>query len=87
MKYICTKQENGVEEIFTFPKTVDHDAMAEVLGRIKDSTRGNWSRVWREPISAGFVGIDNCCHGKSETLGLESRDEDTILLAKQFNGY
>lgn len=83
MKYICTDSEYG-EEVFTFPRTVDHDAMAEVLTRIKNKTLGNWERVTREPISAGFVDVSGNCFGKSETLNLESRGmEDTTILAEQ----
>lgn len=83
MKYICTTSEDG-EEIFTFPRTVNHDAMAEVLCMIKNHTHGNWKRVFREPISAGFVDTNGNCFGNSETLGLESRKiEDTTLLHEQ----
>jgi len=83
MKYICTDSEYG-EEIFTFPQSVHHDAMAEVLGGIKNHTHGNWERVRREPISAGFIDRNDNCFGKSETLGVESRGtDDTVLLAEQ----
>ncbi len=85
MKYICTDDGEGKQEIFTFPRTVNHDAMAEVLGHIKNQTHGNWKRVFRAPISAGFVDIHGNCIGASETLGLKSRPEDTALLAKQGN--
>lgn len=82
MKYICTETLEGVQEIFTFPDTVDHDVMAESLMRMKKHTHGIWERVVREPISAGFVG-GTMCFGKSETLNLSSRPEDTILLRGQ----
>ena len=79
MKYIVTQDENGKEEIFVFPKSVNHDCMGEVLGYIKNQTWGNWERVFRFPISAGFTdGVK--CYGHSETLGLKSRPEDTQLL-------
>lgn len=80
MKYIVTRDESGREEAFVFPRTIDHDAMAEVLGRIKNQTHGNWRRVFREPVSAGFMDQDGICYGKSETLGLSARPEDTELL-------
>lgn len=84
MKFITTKDENGKEEIFLFPRSIDHDAMAEMLERIKNHTHGNWRRVFRQPISAGFVDSKGVCGGKSETLGLAARpDEDTRLLASQ----
>ena len=85
MKYICTANEQGKLEIFVFPKSIDHDAMAEVISGIKDSTRGIWSRVMREPVSAGFVSSQKKCHGESITLNLKSREEDTSLLMSQFD--
>ena len=86
MKYICMKHEAGMEEIFLFPRWVNHDCMEEVLEAVKDQTRGNWKREFREPISAGFVNSSLECHGNSETLGLDSRgDVDTELLRKHLN--
>jgi hypothetical protein len=79
MKYIVTCDKDGNEDLFLFPRSIHHDAMAEMLMHIKNQTFGNWERVFREPISAGFVDGSRC-HGKSESLGLESRPEDTILL-------
>lgn len=84
MKYICMEDEKGEQLIFTFPKSIDHDCMEEMLSRIKNQMTGEWERVWRRPISAGFVTVGGFCHGESVTLGLESREnEDTELLAKQ----
>lgn len=83
MKYICTSDSDGKEEIFIFPKTVDHDAMAEVLGHIKNHTHGNWERIMRTPVSAGFVTPGGQCLGGSITLNLRSRPEDTELLDGQ----
>ncbi len=82
MKYICTKDDDGVEEVFTFPRTVNHDAMADAVRFINNPH----NRVKRRPISAGLVGEDNVCYGKSVSLDLESRAEDTDLLDIQFNG-
>jgi len=82
MKFVTTVDEDGNEELFQFPRSIDHDAMAEVLGRIKDQTHGNWKRVRRVPIAAGFVDSSGC-YGKSETLHLKARPEDSKLLAKQ----
>lgn len=56
--------------------------MAEVLLFLENKKTGK--RVYREPISAGFIGSNGNCHGNSETLGLDSRlDEDSELLANQ----
>lgn len=82
MKYICTETAGGEKEIFTFPGSVNHDVMAEAICRLKDNTRGPFTRISRQPISAGFINSDNCCHGESITLRLKSRpDEDTKLLS------
>jgi hypothetical protein len=79
------KNEAEMEEIFLFPDWVNHNCMKEVLSRIKDQTHGNWTREFRMPISAGFVSHNLECHGKSETLGLESRgDIDTKILKAHF---
>jgi hypothetical protein len=81
-KYIVTTRGDGIEEIFIFPSTVDHDAMMESLESIKNQTCGNWDRIFRLPISAGFTdGIK--CWGRSETLNLNSRTKDSEILSKQ----
>jgi len=80
MKYIVTVNEKDEEEIFIFPKTVDHDCMAEVLMRIKNHSHGDWYRVPRKPIAAGFTD-GKTCWGRSETLNMDSReDQDSILI-------
>lgn len=79
MKYIVTRNEEGKEEIFVFPKSVNHDCMAEVLGFIKNKTYGNWERGFRKPVSAGFTD-GKTCYGMSESLGIKSRPQDTELL-------
>jgi hypothetical protein len=85
MKYICVEKEDGKQEIIVFPKTIDHDVMAESVGRMKNSTYGNWKREWRTPVSAGFVTMDWKCYGRSETLDLDSRpEEDTEILQNHF---
>lgn len=85
MKYICTINDDGREEIFTFPKDVDHDTFFEVARSIRNHTWGNWHRVHREIISAGFVDENLICSGKSESLKVESRGAvDTEILEKQF---
>jgi hypothetical protein len=87
MKYICTKDENDKLEIFTFPRSIDHDAMAEALEGFRNKTYGNWERIYRKPISAGFVDVNGNCYDRSESLGLDSRKkEDTLLLKNQLNG-
>lgn len=83
MKYIVVEL-NGEEQIFIFPKSVDHDRMMEAIGAIRMGSERNWNRQYRDSdaISAGFV-VNGCCQGHSETLQLKSRDEvDTALLRK-----
>ena len=79
MKYIVTRQPDGPEEIFIFPKAVHHDCMAEILGHIRNQSFSGWRRIHREPVSAGFIEGGKCV-GESESLGLRSRPEDSALL-------
>lgn len=79
MKYIVTVDEEGTEEIFLFPATISHDAMAEAIYRVRNQSRGDWRRVSRTPVSAGFVRGGQCV-GRSETLRLDSRPQDSDLL-------
>lgn len=82
MKYIVILIDNK-ETIFVFPKVIDHDRFFENLCHIRMGPDHNWQRhvIGTEyPIAAGFTdGLT--CWGKSETLKLESRgDQDLILL-------
>lgn len=83
MKYVCARGADGSEEIFVFPASVHHDAFVEGLLRMRNKTSGDWKRPKREIVSAGFVGADFKCRGHSETLNLESREQDSALLARQ----
>ena len=79
-KYVVVTSDEFGEQLFTFPKSVNHDSFAEVLNHIRHDDGHDWKRVYKEVIAAGFTdGIT--CFGKSETLGLDSRPvEDTALL-------
>lgn len=83
MKYIVTKQDDGTEELFMFPREINHDAMMEALRMMRNQTYGQWQRIFRTPIAAGFVD-GNVCYGQSETLGLKARKEDKELLERSF---
>jgi len=86
MKYICTVDDIGREEIFTFSNNIDHDTFHEGVTALRNQTWGDWERIFRSLISAGFVSKELECYGKSETLKIESRgDKDTELLKKQFS--
>ncbi len=78
MKYICFKTETKIEEIITFPRTINHDDISFRCTHI--------GYVMREPISAGFVSTEGDCYGKSITLNMKSRPEDTEILKKQLIG-
>jgi len=85
MKYICAINDDGEQEIFIFPDTVNHDCFYEGVTALRNQTWGEWKRIFREVISAGFVDKDLKCYGESETLNVESRgEEDTKLLKKLF---
>lgn len=78
MKYVVVKDKSENEKIFIFSKQIDHDSFAEVLSYIKTGGR-NWSREYMEPVSAGFTdGVT--CYGRSETLSLDSRENDSEML-------
>jgi hypothetical protein len=79
MKYIVVTNKDNEEEMFIFPKSVNHDCFAEVVDRIKNQSYGQWSRERRVVVSAGFTnGLS--CYGKSESLGVASRDIDTKIM-------
>ena len=82
MKYVVVNSEEQGDQLFIFPKNIDHNAFAEVLSNIRFYKNGNprdWKRIYREPISAGFTD-GNTCYGKSESLSMSSTHSDTVLL-------
>lgn len=83
MKYIVTKNEDGVEEIFIFPKRYNHDDMAATVNHLKTwnhNRHNDWERHYKEPVAAGFTD-GTSCQGRSETLNLESRGRiDEMLI-------
>lgn len=81
MKYVVVFSEEQGEQLFVFPKNINHDSFAEVLSYIKVGDFRNWERFFREPIAAGFTDGVNC-YGRSESLDLDSRPQDTELLRK-----
>lgn len=81
MKYVVVSSEKQGEQLFVFPKNVTHQSFAEILSKIRHGEGRNWERIFREPISAGFTdGVK--CYGRSESLDLASRPEDTALLQR-----
>lgn len=86
MKYVVMNNiSTGIEEIFIFDKTIDHDRFVVGVESIKaDNGVGGWLREYRECVSAGFVKMNNGllqCYGESITLNIKSRgDQDSVLL-------
>jgi hypothetical protein len=80
MKYVVVASEQG-EQLFTFPKNINHDDFADVLSHIKVGSASRWNRFFRQPISAGFTD-GKACYGRSESLNLDCRNQDTALLLK-----
>lgn len=83
MKYIVALHE-GKEKIFVFPRAIDHDRFYEGLAAIRFGHGRDWRRhvlgCPSDLVSAGFIDGGEC-HGRSETLGIESRGAaDTALL-------
>lgn len=78
MKYIVY-QDGNAEMLIVFPRCIDHDRMAEALEALRFGSERDWHRRQGKVLSAGF--IDNGkCHGRSETLNLNSRGQtDTEL--------
>ncbi|MFM0165700.1 hypothetical protein PQR39_35390 [Paraburkholderia sediminicola] len=79
MKYFVVSLK-GKELIFVFPRSIDHNRMHEAVCGIRHGAGHNWRREYAEAISAGFIDGGKC-HGRSDTLDLDSRGElDAILL-------
>ncbi len=83
-KYIRVNQlGGGTDVIVLFPFIVGHNEMASGLNLKAENV-----------ISAGFIatGVKGGlmyarCHGKSTSLGLDSKSEDTELLVRQHYPY
>jgi len=78
-KYVVLEQEDGDqiktrENIYVFPAHVVHKVVA--------------NRMRGTVVSAGFVKRGTkgnlFCHGRSESLGVVSREKDTMLLMELF---
>ena len=83
MKYIVY-QDGDKEYLVTFPRSIDHDRMAEAMECLRFGSERDWHRRQGEVLAAGFVDGGGNCHGRSETLGIASRpDADTALLRSQ----
>lgn len=79
MKYVVVESKEQGKQMFIFPKNINHNDFAEILSYIKVGTPQNWTRAFREPISAGFTD-GKTCYGCSESLDLKSATSDTALM-------
>lgn len=72
LKYICMENEDNLQEIVIFSKSINHDFMYEVTQYVDEN--------FRKRLSAGFTnGL--ACYGRSETLNLDSNPEHFKLIA------
>ena len=83
MKYVCFKDNEGRESIVTFPDQFVHSDVANAMMRMHKGFERSMERYNLHPVSAGFVGNNSGCYGKSESLRLSSRPEDTEILRGQ----
>jgi hypothetical protein len=72
MKYVVHEGPLAAE-IYLFPNFISHDDFV---------ARMNFDLV--DIVSAGFVTADLECYGRSVSLNLESRNEDTRILGRTF---
>lgn len=74
VKYIAFENEFGNEDLVVFSNQVTHIEMARNR------------RIFRNVLGAGFIRINTIdgqlhvsCYGRSESLGIDSREEDSNL--------
>lgn len=82
-KYIIaenSESKEGETRIFIFEKGISHDKFGLSLKKgIRNESWSNWAIESWYPISAGFTDGETC-YGRSESLNLDSRPEDTDYL-------
>lgn len=82
-KYIVTENEDGIEEIFIFPKAIDHDAFHENSLLIDNSL---YPEQYRFVTGAGFIDFsingEYRLYGRSETLNKDSCANDRIVFER-----
>jgi len=71
MKYLCTVNVFGQEELFIFPEFISHIDISRLIINLPTPKR--------IPISAGYIN-NGVCHGRSKSLNLKARSEDDLLL-------
>jgi len=88
MKYICLQHRQTKEKfIVAFDRSLNHVDMAEVAARVKvyeNSPPYSWNSGLLSVVSAGFIDHKGSCHGRSESLQLNSDPEDTKIWLGQY---
>lgn len=75
-KFVTFIDRQRVEHIMAFPEIIQHSSFA--------SSVVEHSFGALRPISGGFVAHGRC-YGRSVSLNMESREQDTELLSKAFD--
>lgn len=89
-KYIifeCNDKDGKVVHVLPvlFPSQFVHADIAESIEHTRiftDWTQSRW--MWPKPVSAGF--FEGTCHGRSESLDLDSRPGDTDIIRMRLLG-
>jgi hypothetical protein len=88
MKYIAFQTLDGEEFVVIFPRSINHNDMADSIRGHKHTGFGTPEHApyrFITPVGAGFVTNDLTAYGESITLGVESReDKDTEIIKQQF---
>lgn len=87
MKYIILQVEDKTYP-FTFSKELNHSDFCDIVKRIKMYPNGghtHWEKklARADCVGAGFISKDGTCSGRSESLNIESRPEDTDIVGLQ----
>jgi hypothetical protein len=85
-KYI-TFRSQGKEHVMLFPKLVTHKY---IWAAVRRTARYNPDMADAECVSAGFYCLNTkgtvTAYGRSDTLDLDSREEDEPLIAEMLQG-
>jgi hypothetical protein len=85
MKYvmmIVSRGDSSMKLPVIFPDAVSHIEMAKATKQAirNEDVKANTPFRKVEVVSAGFVKVSGICHGRSETLDMDSRGEDTGII-------
>lgn len=80
MKYIVHgNKTTGIECMVAFSKSIDHDRANEMLMHMHFGGNASEEIDVDRPFSAGFIYNSGTTHGRSESMNVESRKQDTAL--------